>query len=411
MPNMGVNAFTVRNGELHQASAELLLPPASQMLETAVSPSKPRYQPGEKGRVTVQVKGPDETPVKNGIVTLAVYDKALEYIARPNVSDIAKTTWGRLNETSFVNLSAMQNRRAATQKGPNQPYFQFLLRPDLPTPFRGRVTGFVTGGNRSGDFAISKRSVMLAESASSPLAAPAMAAMGEAGMADAFGGEEAAAGQQDSSPAIQLRTNFADSIKWCGTLATDEEGMVAVPVDMPDNLTTWKAAAWVVTSALQVGQASAEFLTTKDFMVSMQAPRFFVEKDIVMLSAIVRNRTDKDVQARISITLKNDCLSLMPGNSPALNGLAAGTDNAAIREVTVPAQGQVTVNWWTTARREGTATVAMEAAASSLGDAMQMDFPVLVHGMKQLHADSTVLLPEDRERQLTIHLPQQRRSS
>ena len=89
-----------------------------------------------------------------------------------------------------------------------------------------------------------------------------MAAMGEAGMADAFGGEEAAAGQQDSSPAIQLRTNFADSIKWCGTLPPDEEGMVAVPVDMPDNLTTWKAAAWVVTSALQVGQASAEFLTT-----------------------------------------------------------------------------------------------------------------------------------------------------
>lgn len=409
MPNMGVNAFTVRNGELHQASAELLLPPASQMLEPAVSPSKPQYQPGEKGRVTVQVKGPDGAPVKNGIVTLAVYDKALEYIARPNVSDIAKTTWGRLNETSFVNLSAMQNRRAETQKGPNQPYFQLLLRPDLPTPFIGRGNGFVTGGNRSGDFAISKRSVMLAESAASPLAAPAMAAMGEAGMADAFGGEEAAAGQQDSSPAIQLRTNFADSIKWCGTLPTDEEGMVAVPVDMPDNLTTWKAAAWVVTSALQVGQASAEFLTTKDFMVSMQAPRFFVEKDIVMLSAIVRNRTDKDVQARISITLKNDCLSLMPGNSPTLDGLAAGTDNAAIREVTVPAQGQVTVNWWTTARREGTATVAMEAAAGSLGDAMQMDFPVLVHGMKQLHADSTVLLPEDRERQLTVNLPQQRR--
>ncbi|KAA5517173.1 hypothetical protein, partial [Bacteroides caccae] len=94
MPNMGVNAFTVRNGELHQASAELLLPPASQMLEPAVSPSRPRYQPGEKGRMTVQVKGPDGSPVKNGIVTLAVYDKALEYIARPNVSNIAETTWG-----------------------------------------------------------------------------------------------------------------------------------------------------------------------------------------------------------------------------------------------------------------------------------------------------------------------------
>ena len=231
-----------------------------------------------------------------------------------------------------------------------------------------------------------------------------MQSMRDAEMADAFGEEEVEDERQGASPAIQLRTNFADSIKWCGTLKTDEEGMVAVPVDMPDNLTTWKAAAWVVTSALQVGQASAEFLTTKDFMVSLQAPRFFVEKDIVMLSAIVRNRTDKDVLARISITLKNGCLSLMPGNSPALNGLGAGTDNAASRKVTVPAQGQVTVNWWTTAIREGTATVAMEAAAGSLGDAMQMDFPVLVHGMKQLHADSTVLLPSAAERASAVLL-------
>ena len=48
MPNMGVNAFTVRNGELHQASAELLLPPASQMLETAVSVQAP-VPAGRKG--------------------------------------------------------------------------------------------------------------------------------------------------------------------------------------------------------------------------------------------------------------------------------------------------------------------------------------------------------------------------
>ena len=413
MPNMGVNAFTVRNGELHQASAELLLPPASQMLEPAVSPSRPRYQPGEKGRMTVQVKGPDGSPVKNGIVTLAVYDKALEYIARPNVSNIAETTWGGLNGTRFLNISAMQDKGTEMENGPDQPYFEPLAEPDLSMPFGDFAGGIGRGGSRTGDFAISKRSAngMLSKGMSFPQTppTPVMQSMRDAEMADAFGEEEVEDERQGASPAIQLRTNFADSIKWCGTLKTDEEGMVAVPVDMPDNLTTWKAAAWVVTSALQVGQASAEFLTTKNFMVSLQAPRFFVEKDIVMLSAIVRNRTDKDVLARISITLKNGCLSLMPGNSPALNGLGAGTDNAASRKVTVPAQGQVTVNWWTTAIREGTATVAMEAAAGSLGDAMQMDFPVLVHGMKQLHADSTVLLRGDQERQLTINLPQQRR--
>ncbi|MFR4222826.1 MAG: hypothetical protein ACLT38_03555 [Akkermansia sp.] len=104
MPNMGVNAFTVRNGELHTASAELLIPPASQILAPSVTPGKSQYQPGEEGRVTVQVKGPDGKPVRNGIVTLAVYDKALEYIARPNITDISKTVWGRLNETGFLSL-------------------------------------------------------------------------------------------------------------------------------------------------------------------------------------------------------------------------------------------------------------------------------------------------------------------
>ena len=230
-----------------------------------------------------------------------------------------------------------------------------------------------------------------------------MASDEESAESDSFAaGQGDADVQENSSPHIQLRTNFADCIKWCGTLRTDEEGNVTVPVEMPDNLTTWKAAAWAITPGLQVGQASAEFLTTKDFMVSMQAPRFFVEKDVVMLSALVRNRTDKAVRARVSISLKDGCLELLPADALAVKGLAADTDNSAVREVDVPAQGQAVVNWWTAAIREGTAAVAMEAASGSTGDAMQMNFPVLVHGMKQLHAGSAVVLPGEREQKLPL---------
>lgn len=419
MPNMGVNAFTVRNGELHQASAELLLPPDSQILSPSVTPGKPQYQPAEQGSVTIQVKGPDGKPVKNGIVTLAVYDKALEYIARPNITDIAKTVWGRLNGTTFLNLKKMTASGTFQDRGPDQPYFQSLLfygRYGYMTRDRiGAVNGFATAGLRSGNSAVlSKSASRVLDEGAAPAAAPApvVQAMGaaEESAEDSFAaGQGKGDAPENASPAIQLRTNFADCIKWCGTLKTDEEGNVTVPVEMPDNLTTWKAAAWVITSSLQVGQASAEFLTTKDFMVSMQAPRFFVEKDVVMLSALVRNRTDKAVRARVSISLKDGCLELLPADAPAVKGLAAETDNSAVREVDVPAQGQAVVNWWTSAIREGTATVAMEAAAGSAGDAMQMNFPVLVHGMKQLHADSAVVLPGEQEQQLSITLPQQRR--
>ncbi|MFR4417298.1 MAG: hypothetical protein ACLT8E_07925 [Akkermansia sp.] len=127
-----------------------------------------------------------------------------------------------------------------------------------------------------------------------------------------------------------------------------------------------------------------------------------MEKDVVMLSALIRNRTDKNIRARVSISLKNGCLELLPADAPAVKGLSADSDNSAAREVDVPAQGQTVVNWWTSAVREGTAAVAMEAAAGSTGDAMQMDFPVLVHGMKQLHAESAAVLSGEQEQKLSI---------
>lgn len=182
---------------------------------------------------------------------------------------------------------------AGTQqdRGTDQPYFQSLLYSNYGYMLRrdkGAVNGFAAAGVRSGNYAFSgkaaSRVLALAEVAAVPAAAPVpvmqqMAADEENAESDSFAaGQGDADMQENASPPIQLRTNFADCIKWCGTLRTDEEGNVTVPVEMPDNLTTWKAAAWAITPGLQVGQASAEFLTTKDFMVSMQAPRFFVEK-------------------------------------------------------------------------------------------------------------------------------------
>ena len=47
----------------------------------------------------------------------------------------------------------------------------------------------------------------------------------------------------------------------------------------------------------KVGQGEAEVVTKKDLLVRLQAPRFFVQKDEVVLSANVHNylKTDKEV--------------------------------------------------------------------------------------------------------------------
>lgn len=167
-------------------------------------------------------------------------------------------------------------------RGPGQPSFQSLLYRNygpMARKAKGTVNGFAEAVFDSGADAAASRA--LATGAAAPAAVPVMAMAADKESAESeslANGQGNADAQENGSPHIQLRTNFADCIKWCGTLKTDEEGNVAVPVEMPDNLTTWKASAWVITPGLLVGQASAEFLTTKDFMVSMQAPRFFVEK-------------------------------------------------------------------------------------------------------------------------------------
>ncbi len=58
---------------------------------------------------------------------------------------------------------------------------------------------------------------------------------------------------------------------------------------MPENLTTWKVKVWGMGHGTKVGQGEAEVVTRKDLIVRLQAPRFFVEKDEVVLSANVHN--------------------------------------------------------------------------------------------------------------------------
>ena len=78
---------------------------------------------------------------------------------------------------------------------------------------------------------------------------------------------------------------------------------------MPENLTAWKVKVWAMGHGTKVGQGEAEVVTKKDLLVRLQAPRFFVEKDEVVLSANVHNylKTDKKVARRRSNSTAAPC--------------------------------------------------------------------------------------------------------
>ena len=66
---------------------------------------------------------------------------------------------------------------------------------------------------------------------------------------------ELRSGGAPCSPLVQptIRTKFADTALWVGSLTTNEKGEAEVALDMPENLTTWKVKVWGMGHGTKVG--------------------------------------------------------------------------------------------------------------------------------------------------------------
>ena len=96
--------------------------------------------------------------------------------------------------------------------------------------------------------------------------------------------------------------------------ATGEDGKATAEFEMPENLTTWKVNAWGMTTETRVGQASTSAVTTKNLLVRLQAPRFFMEYDEVVLSANVHNYLEDAKQVQAVLEFDGDTLELLEGH-------------------------------------------------------------------------------------------------
>jgi len=185
-------------------------------------------------------------------------------------------------------------------------------------------------------------------------------------------------GDAGGGPLVEatVRSKFADTAKWVASLTTDKTGVAEVELDMPENLTSWKIRVWGMGHGTKVGSGEADVVTRKNLIVRLQAPRFFVQKDEVVLSANVHNylKTAKDVSVSLEI----------PGNK--LRSAAPLT-----KKVKIPAGGEMRVDWLCTVLDEGEAVVRMKGLTDEESDAMEMKFPVFVHGMLKTDSYSGVI--------------------
>ena len=390
MPNFFVEAVTIHGGKSHVAIRELFVPPVKRILNVEVAPSAEAYLPGQAAKFLVKLTDENGEPFV-GSLAVSIYDKAVEYIAGgTNVADIREFfwKWRRNHQTQGETNLQRSSHILVQQDKPTMQHLGVFGAEVLNSSMRFSGHGDdMRMKSRRGDRVLQKSAPM-----------PAMATMAmemSEELSDGIEDEGATAPAEDDAVKPAVRENFADTALWIGSLETNAEGIAEVELDMPENLTTWKVRAWGMGHGTRVGEGTAEVVTRKNLIVRLQAPRFFVERDEVVLSANVHNYLAEAKQVRVQLTL---------------DGKTLIGPKQLEKVVTIEAGGEQRVDWRVNVASQDETTIKVSALTDEESDAMQMTFPVYVHGMLRTESFTGVVRPDETTQQFTITIPDERRA-
>lgn len=394
MPNFFVEAVTVSDGRVFSTVREIVVPPEKRVLNVSVLPSKKTFKPGEKAKIDLKVTDFFGKPYAGSLV-MSVFDRSVEYISGgSNVSDIKEFFWKWRRHHQPVTVHNLEKLFThLVQKNvlgmPNIGLFGDIV-PEEGDAMRDHNVGQLAGAKgtrnmvRANVARFTKNDRL--ESTEEVLAVSAALAKPEA--------EAASEPVQGKESETTVRKNFADTAYWNGAISSNEEGLATVEFLMPENLTGWKIRTWAMGHGTRVGENSAEILTKKNILLRLQAPRFFVEKDEVTLSANVHNYLGTSKEVEVLLELEGETLK-------ALSGASSRVQIESNREKRVDFRVKVL--------KEGEAVIRMKALTDEESDGMEMRFPVYVHGIEKTDSFSGHIRPEHSEKSFKINVPEKRK--
>ncbi len=184
------------------------------------------------------------------------------------------------------------------------------------------------------------------------------------------------AGPASPTADIRVRRLFADTAYWNPFLVTDAAGTGRISFTLPDNLTTWRATAHGVTTATAVGSATSEAVSTMPLLVRLALPRFYVQGDSAVVSAIVQNYSG--TARTVQVSLKTS---------------GAVVTGAADRTVQIPAGGEQRLDWAASVAPAAPSVRFTVTADGGVGarDATEATLPAFTPGLKVVTASAAAL--------------------
>jgi uncharacterized protein YfaS (alpha-2-macroglobulin family) len=386
VPNIFLQAASVAAGQIAYDTKEIIVPPAEQFLTVEVKPDRLEYQPREEGTLTINTRDHAGNPVA-AEVALALVDEAVYYIQGEYRNDPRQFYYGNKRPLQVRHNSTMEERR----------YLRREPKPDVP--INPGVAAIVTDevdneSRRDADFGAQKMAGGFKESVNAPKSV-AVLSSGKAGerkreansLADSkdLARQEQAEGEGrgDSvqGDSVQVRNDFRATLFWQPDVVTNAQGVATVKIKYADSLTSWKAVARANTAQSEFGIAETTTQTQQPLIVRLQAPRFFLVGDLVTVSAVINNNTDKPLT--VTPTLLAAGVTIKTGKPTT--GKEA-TSKAA--PISIPAKGETRVDWLVTPAQSGPARLRVSATADNYADAMERSYLVHEHGIEQLVSKS-----------------------
>lgn len=327
-PNVFLNVTYVQSGDMYTQDQMLVVPARDRLLNLEVIPNKKEYKPREAVDYTVVARNADGSPAAGAEVSLGVVDESIYSIRPESAGDIRREFYGRRYNGVQTTFSVSY-------------YF----------------TGYA--GKKKIDLAQNKRAYQLADF-------------------------------KNDGELVQpmIRRIFKDTAFWQPNVVTGPDGKATVKVELPDNLTTWRATARAVTADTRVGTTIQKVVARKDVILRMALPRFLTAGDTVTLSGITHNYLAADKTTQISIEVNGARLLDPP-----------------MQTVTIPRQGEHRVDWRVAAPETGELKILAKALTDTESDAVELTIPVVPRGLKHTRGESLTLPDETIEKAFAYNFP------
>ena len=330
-------------------SIDLPIPPKQRTLAVQVTPAAAKLGPGEATKLTVDVRDASGKPVANAEAAVIVVDEAILSLSGYTFPDPVATFYGERDpgtrdyyERAYVKLAKPSAEAFGTVTASNGP----------------------GGGGRAGDMdesGIEQGALSRNAEAPAPALAEAkpMAPMKEMRARDKADSFALLAKPPGPAPAIAVRSNFNPLAAFAPAVKTGADGRAVIDIKLPDNLTRYRVVAIAVAGDKQFGKGESAVTARLPLMVRPSPPRFLNFGDTFRLPVVVQNQTDAPMTVELAVRATNATLT-----------------EGAGRQVTVPANDRVEVQFPAAAEMAGTARLQIVGTSGTASDAAELALPV-----------------------------------